>query len=188
MRAKTVFIIFAGVCLVQVLIPLSIIIRHELILKNGQVYKFKTASVDPYDPFRGKYVRLRIAGRAKCPGTNVFYKHQKIYVTITNDYKGFAHFSQAFADKPDGTAAYLKTEVKSTWGRTAEIYIPFTKYYLDENFAQEAEKSYTVASRRDKRRAYIAVRILSGSAVLEELYLEDTPVMEYLKKLSKTAK
>ncbi len=58
MKNKKGFILFCLVALVQVSIPLSMIYRSEKTLENGKVFLFKTAPVDPYDAFRGKYVQL----------------------------------------------------------------------------------------------------------------------------------
>ena len=55
---KIIFPAFILLVLVQLFVPANMILEQEDILKNGTPYKFKTAPIDPYDPFRGKYVWL----------------------------------------------------------------------------------------------------------------------------------
>jgi uncharacterized membrane-anchored protein len=84
-------LLFAVVAVVQLAVPASLIVRHELTLQQGQMFKFKTAPVDPYDAFRGRYVALRfeqnvapvVAGEKLACG-------QKGYATLETDKDGFA--------------------------------------------------------------------------------------------------
>ena len=41
-------------------VPLTMIKQQEKVLTQGVEYKFKTAPIDPYDYFRGRYVALGI--------------------------------------------------------------------------------------------------------------------------------
>ena len=56
MKSKLIIGLFLGVSFIQIITPLSMIIKRESVLKNGGQFKFKTAPVDPYDAFRGRYV------------------------------------------------------------------------------------------------------------------------------------
>jgi len=46
-------LIFALVALAQLYVPAKMVWNQESILEEGTEYKFKTAPVDPNDPFRG---------------------------------------------------------------------------------------------------------------------------------------
>ena len=59
-KRKLLITSFILLCLVQTAVPLSMIARREFTLRNGRVYKFKTAPVDPYDAFRGRFVALAV--------------------------------------------------------------------------------------------------------------------------------
>ena len=48
---------FALVAVAQLTVPAWMIVSHERTLLTGKVFKFRTAPVDPYDAFRGRYVR-----------------------------------------------------------------------------------------------------------------------------------
>lgn len=43
---------------IQLAIPGYMIFEQNQILTEGTAYKFKTRPIDPYDPFRGRYVTL----------------------------------------------------------------------------------------------------------------------------------
>lgn len=55
---KILFILFITVVIAQLFIPVKIILNKEDILKTGTAFKFKTAPIDPTDPFRGEYIIL----------------------------------------------------------------------------------------------------------------------------------
>ena len=83
--------------------------------------------------------------------------------------------------------------------RVARVYsgevrleLPFDRYYMEETLAPEAERAYWDTIRRQRRReddagppppqTFVTVRVKDGHAVLEELYIDDRPVREYLKR------
>ena len=57
--------LFGIVCFVQVGVIASQIISYERVLKEGEVFYFKVLPLDPYDPFRGRYVTLRFENAIK---------------------------------------------------------------------------------------------------------------------------
>jgi uncharacterized membrane-anchored protein len=59
MNKKTAIFLFIALGIVlQFAVPASMIAKHELTLRRGDVFRFKTAPVDPFDAFRGRYVAL----------------------------------------------------------------------------------------------------------------------------------
>ena len=59
MKTKLVYITaFVLIVLAQWYVPALMISEHEDVAANGKVLKFKTAPIDPYDAFRGKYIML----------------------------------------------------------------------------------------------------------------------------------
>ncbi len=60
MKNKILIAAFFCVALLQIYTPVSMIIARESTLKEGVLFRFKTAPVDPYDAFRGRYVALRV--------------------------------------------------------------------------------------------------------------------------------
>ncbi len=47
----------------------SLIAKHERVLREGTVHRFRTRPIDPADPFQGRYVQL-VYERDYIPGTN----------------------------------------------------------------------------------------------------------------------
>lgn len=45
-------------CVIQLAVPAFMIVRREHALSMGRAFKFRTAPVDPYDAYRGRYVAL----------------------------------------------------------------------------------------------------------------------------------
>lgn len=185
MRKELIVGLFSGLILLQIAIPLSMIVKREIVLKNGVPFRFKTVPVDPYDAFRGRYVALRVeATKAIKPqGVNLRYG-QKIYALIAADEQGFAKISQITTQKPQG-AAYLPAKVTYFSGEEVNIDLPIDRYYMEEKAAPQAEKIYREHNRLGKQDAHVLVRIKDGFAVIENLYIGGQRIEEVLKNTAK---
>ncbi len=83
--------IFLLVALVQVSVPASMIWKRHHTLRDGRLWKFKAAPVDPEDPFRGRYVSLRFAAEEFAqPEALAITSADALYVRLKNDADGFA--------------------------------------------------------------------------------------------------
>jgi hypothetical protein len=67
-------------------------------------------------------------------------------------------------------------------GTNAYLNIPYDRFYMDEFDAPAAESAYHKASRREKRTAHVVVRMRRGFGVLENLFIDDVPIQEYLER------
>ena len=169
------FLIFVPLALLQLSVPGWMIFRQENILKHGRVFKFQTAPVDPYDAFRGRYVSLSFAAESTSGTGNSDSEGENGWVRFGEDEKGFAKVKQVSLTPLKGDDV---TEAKNSYGR---LLFPFDRYYMDEEAAPNAETAYRANSRRDHANAYATVRILDGHAAIEELYIDDKPVREFLR-------
>jgi uncharacterized membrane-anchored protein len=181
MKSKLIFICFVGFALLQMLLPLTGVFIQEDILRNGKVYKFKTEPIDPYDPFRGKYVTLRIKDDVAVQDGEKFEENQKVYAVIEKYENGFAYVAKLAVEKPKADN-YFITHINSVYSTEVSYVVPFTRYYLDEKKAPQAERAYFDNSRREEQNTYIQVRVKNGKTALEELYISDLPVLEYIKQ------
>jgi uncharacterized membrane-anchored protein len=189
-HSKSKILLFAGTMLVIIAVPIFLIVRSQLVLTDGDLFRFRSRPIDPTDILRGKYITLRFDDRsAEWMGDDDSYKGQTIYVTVEKDEEGYAFFDKAYPDIPDNQS-YIETRVKrkSFWGssdaeREVHFKVPFRKYYLNEEFAQLAEDEYNRLTRASSGSVFVDVRIQSGNAVIEEVYMNDQPIMEYLKSL-----
>ncbi|MFT6335526.1 MAG: putative membrane-anchored protein [Halioglobus sp.] len=104
--------------LAQLYVPAKMIWNSESTIKDGKAYKFKTQPVDPYDPFRGKFIDLRYdVEREKCDLNGLKNKKQqeiyKAYAEIINKPNGFAEISKLTIDKQYLSGDYIEIKIKS---------------------------------------------------------------------------
>lgn len=172
--------LFAFLVVAQLAVPAWMITSRERTLRDGEAYKFKTAPVDPYDPFRGRYVALAVEPElAPLPKGAMLYRNQKVYAVLERDEEGFAKVSELTLTRPD-TDNYIQVKVSYVDNNSARLRWPFDRYYMDEHLAPQAEEAYRDNSRGENRSAHLVVRVRGGAAVLEELYIEGKPIGEYL--------
>lgn len=175
--------ILAVVAAGQLAIPAYMIHRQETTLREGRPYKFKTAPVDPYDAFRGRYVALRFEqDHAPWRGTNQTSYRVKAYALVEEGADGFAVVRGVFPTPPV-PGDYLKVQVNYA-EPTNSVYfmMPFDQYYMEETQAPKAERAYRDNNRRTNVNTYAVVRVKDGYSALEELYLNGMPMREFLRQ------
>ncbi|CAA6676482.1 MULTISPECIES: GDYXXLXY domain-containing protein [unclassified Lentimonas] len=182
--------------LAQIAVPFRMIQQRETVLREGELFRFKTEPIDPADPFQGRYVWLGIeqdyVRLTEQEADAIDYKTHG-YATVSIDDQGFAQFSHWSDDKPSDTEAYLNTRALGRSIRWEEldddpdnerkriykglrIDIPFTRFYMDEAKAPRAERIARDASRADT--CWVAVRILNGQAVIEDVLIEGQSIRD----------
>jgi uncharacterized membrane-anchored protein len=185
MNARRVrIILFVVVAVVQLAVAGGAVIRSELALRSGEVFRFRIQPVDPVDAFRGRYVAIRFAlDRAAAPDGLEVARQQRVFVPLEVDSDGLAAFGPAALERPS-SGAYLRL-------RSGGIYpdedgqprvwvtVPFNRYYMDEDLAPEAERAVW-SGRRGQREAFVTVRVRKGVGVLEELYIGEVPIHRWL--------
>lgn len=188
------------------------IARRELALRLGVVCRFRTAPVDPYDAFRGRYVALNIADQT---GNGVlcdrqYERGQCVYAVIGESTNGFSTIVR-LAPRPEAQAVCIKTRVRSchedhrqldtgTNGTTragrysgstyvptgkyrVRFALPFERFYMEEALAPEAEKAYRDASRRGTQEGVLVVRVWRGLGVIEDLELGGRSIRDVARDL-----
>lgn len=177
---------FIGMVALQLYVPASMIIEKETTLKKGTAYKFKTAPVDPYDPFRGKYVWLDFRNDWVNVASTDFYKrNETVYATVVNDSEGFAQIASVSRIKPQEGIDYMQVKTKNKAFENSQklrVEFPFDRLYMEESKAYEAETSVRVAQRDTSHQTYALVKIYKGNAVLENVYIDDTSLKEFVEK------
>lgn len=173
-------VVFGVVALAQLAVPGSLIWKREQTLRHGSIWRFRTAPVDPVDVFRGRYVALEFEaeGQEVTPPPNLT-GDETIFVTLRADAEGFARIDQVSPTRPLGDEFIAARLVGST------VSLPFDKYWVTERDAPAAEAAYRAQSRRDKRNAFVTVRVFRGDAAIEQLYLDGQPLGEYLRANAK---
>lgn len=170
--------------LAQLVWPLYLVLQSEQVLREGQVYHFKTRPVDPADPFRGRYVALEFeADQVEVYGEPSWQKGQKLYAYLDTDEQGFAIINHLNEHPPgaEDQFRYLEVELQHLYEGNpgmAYIQLPFDRYYMEESKAPIAEANYAEAL-RDSVVVYAVVRVREGKGVLDALIAGDVPIEEY---------
>lgn len=173
-------LLFAVLVVAQLAVPAMMIDKRQTALEEGTPYQFRIGPVDPYDPFLGRYLVLNIeAADYNDWQGGPLQRGQTVYAVLETDSDGFARFRNLSMDAP-GTRDYLKLRVDWQSGDQVRLQMPFDRYYVEEHMAQQAWRV-----RREGRRqpvsAHIQVRVLDGYAVLEDLYFDGKPLLEFMR-------
>ncbi len=183
---KILWICFGLLVLLQLYTPAAMIWNREAVLKTGKAFKFKSAPVDPNDPFRGKYIVLSFAENSfKLNAPANWESGETIYVLLGNDSAGFAKIISVQAAKPLAGADFIKATVNYFSGSgTKEVFIEwlFSRFYMEESKAYNAEQEYIKSSADSSSITYALVKVKNGDAVLENVFINDKPIASYLKK------
>jgi uncharacterized membrane-anchored protein len=169
-------IVFVLVALAQLAVPASLVWKREQTLRHGAVWKFRTAPVDPVDAFRGRYVALEFEVESQeIVAPPNLGNHEAVFVTMRPNAEGFAEIDQVLASRPPRDD-FMEAQLN---GKT--LSLPFDKYWVTERDAPAAEAAYRAQSRLEKKNAFVTVRVFRGDAALEQLYLDNQPLGEYLR-------
>jgi uncharacterized membrane-anchored protein len=172
--------IFILVALAQIAVPASMIWKRQRTFREGRVWKFRTAPVDPIDALRGRYLSLRFAAE-DFPRTEPMPNAEKVYATLKQGEDGFATIDQVSSEKVEGDNV-ISSDRFGMYDGKAHVIFPFDRFWVSEADASAAENAYFANSRRDNLNAFVTVRVRDGDAAIEELYLDGRPLREYLHK------
>lgn len=177
---KNMKIFFLVLFAIQLAIPLSMIIRKELVLNRGEIVKFQVLPVDPYDAFRGKYLSIGIVENRIYTAGETFRQGQKVNVLISVDSEGFGR-PTGISTKDAGEVIYVKCIIDYIEEDYATVNYPFDRYYINEDYSQLGESLYNKYSRGNRDDAYVTVRIKNGNAVLEDMYLSGIEINRFIR-------
>lgn len=175
---------FVVLLLAQWLVPTQMIWKKNKVLTQGTSYKFETEPVDPSDPFLGKYIILNFRENAfKTADNGSFTYGSKVYVHFRNENNGFARIESIHLKKPPGTN-YLETTVNyirdEKAGTTVFLNYPFTRYYMQEYKAPQAENIYRESRIDSTIKTYALVNIYNGDAIVKDVYINDSLINDVI--------
>lgn len=185
------FILFAVVAVVQLGVLASMIFGNERVLEEGEAFRFRTAPIDPRDPFRGEYVALEFAEESRdIPYLEEpLHVGQTVFATITQPEGGEALITAISMDRPTGEVPYLTCTVDwspYTDSAVTRVSFPFDRYYLEEGDGPKTEKliapQWNEGVPQEALPAHAIVRILEGEAVIQDLVVGDRSIHEWLKE------
>ena len=163
--------------------PVSTIWKHHAVMTRGVPVKFSLAPIDPYDPFRGRYVWLNFDLNAAPWADGEAPEEQTLaaYLSFERDENGFPSQATLHTQEPE-SGLYLQVDAafrnhSGEWRFT----LPFDRYYLNEADAPQAERIARddVGRRfqdgrlpeRNPEDSYLVVRVLDGATAVEALYV-----------------
>lgn len=172
-RVKT--LVFAAAVLCQLGVPAWMILQREWTLRDGVRVKFRVEPLDPRDEVLGRHVRFKIpASKVTLEESAETPSLVRAYGVLELDQEGFGRFT-AVRNEPPESGAYLRVQVRKE-GKSAIIRLPYDRYYLPEAGAGRKQ-----ALRSGKVEAHVTLRVHRGDGVIEGFYVQDTPVLDYLK-------
>jgi uncharacterized membrane-anchored protein len=154
MKNKLIAIfIFLGI-VAQFAVFSAIIIRREWTLRYGEICRFETAPVDPFDAFRGQYVRLDYKAFTRgVVSAKKFSQNNWCYLSLATDTNGFSIVSSITDSKPR-SGTFIRSRVQwsneeyverptpdnkhhreGTGKWTIHLELPFSRYYMPEKLA-----------------------------------------------------
>lgn len=183
---KITWICFGLLVLVQLWTPLSVVLDHESLLKNGKPFKFLSAPVDPSDPLRGKYIILTFRDNfIATDGKSKWESGQEVYVQLVNDSGGFARIHSLHKNKPSRYVDFIHASINYVLYdslNTVHIEWPFNRFYMEESKAFDAEQAYIKTAADSTNKTYSLVRVRNGNAILEDVFINDIPIGKYVRQ------
>ena len=129
--------------------PVNKIIKFECPAVAPETVKFKAFVYDPYDPMRGRYVRLQVKpDRINTSDRKSRFRYGADgYAVIVKDKQGYAKImrlekSRSGIKKGEIAVKIKKIWYSSAWKKTPAYYKfdwPFDRFYLNELKAPELE-------------------------------------------------
>jgi uncharacterized membrane-anchored protein len=190
-RSATLFILIA---LAQLVVPAWMIMAHERVMREGEVFKFRTAPIDPRDPFRGEYVTLNFeasTGSWNDPHSISkagSWENETFYASLgVSDTSGYALITSLAAEPPMSGAYIQVTHYGAAWNVVERVELPFDRYYLEEGDGAKTESMLMPqwndgVLTQQPLPAYAVVRVYQGEAVIEDLIVGDKSIHEWLKE------
>jgi uncharacterized membrane-anchored protein len=170
---------------IQWIVPGQMIWQKEMILHKGTSYKFRTAPIDPVDPFIGRYIILNFREQSyTMPAGEKVNEDEPVFVTFKPDASGFAVIDKVSAKAPE-RRDYLKMMVRveeKDKRQFVTINYPFTRFYMEESKAPEAEIMYGAEIVDSLSRVYVDVSLYKGDAAIKNVYINDSTITDILKR------
>ena len=140
--------------------PAAMIVKIEFPREPPVEMKFSVRAFDPYDPLRGRYVRLIVfPDEIAVPEGKTFYRREKAFLVLERKDDGFARAVRL----TDARSEIAPNEIFVKVGNVRRAYgpkgkkknafrftLPFSFFYLNELDAPELEAELAALSRSKK--------------------------------------
>lgn len=179
---KKSMLIWGLAVVAQLGVVASMINTQETILREGTAYRFRTAPVDPYDAFRGRYVAITLEPRETAwpRGRPDLKRGEEVFVMLGTDTNGFVTLTGMSVERPAG-GDYLR--VKVGWVQSQDrmgVQYLVDRFYLPEDEAPRAEQLYR--EHTGQKDAYVVLKVRKGEAATEDLVVGGRSIREWMKE------
>ena len=191
MKAKTYIpILFILLVLFQVYVPASIVFNQERIYFAGATYKMQLAPIDPNDPFRGKYIILSFRENiTKLPEDSKLEEGKTVYVVMKpgkNDFLAIDSIASEFKSVK-APAVCIKASIgsiseTSNGYKEAHIDYPFTRFYVEESKASEAEQRYLKAANDTNSLSYGLLSVYNENVLVNDVIINGESLLSGIRK------
>lgn len=168
--------------LAQLYVPASMIFQKERVITQGTAYKFRTAPIDPNDPFRGKYITLSFNETGvKVENAEDWNYADEVFVFLTTDSSGYAMIQSITKEMPKDRNDYIKANIDYILTdslSTVFVRYPFDRFYMEESKAPVAETIYNEAAIDSNQVAYALVMVRNGDAVVRDVVIDGVSIVE----------
>lgn len=184
MKTIYIFSMFIVVILAQLFVPAKMIFDQENIIAMGKAYKFRTEPIDPSDPFKGKYIRLNYEMNSAHHHDSTWITYERIYVSLKTDSLGFAMVKNVSKTEPnEGVYIVSAVDWYNNYLKEVTFTFPFNEFYMNEAKAYDAELAH-ISAQLDSvpNNTYALVYVLKGKGVLDNVFINDIPIADYVEK------
>ena len=103
-------------------------------------------------------------------------------MVVKTNASGFAEVERVSSKPLPGENVFLAINRTGWRSETLRLEFPFSRYYMEETLAPQAEQAYRDANRRDsKQQTWAVVRLRNGKAALADLFIDGQPIRDYLR-------
>jgi len=177
MTTQLRFGLFVLLALLQLSFPGKLVFDSNKVLWLGTELKFETRPVDPADPFRGRYVALNFAANQfEKKAADSWKRNDRVFVLLDRDAQGFARIKGLSAVRPAANELFVKARITYLYDNQITVYYPFSKFFMEESKAPEAERIY-----REAGEGYALVKVYQGEAVLQDVVVKGKSLNELAK-------
>lgn len=178
-KGKIALYLLGLIFIVQLTIPLLTIAENERVQSKGRKWKMLAEPVDPSDPFRGAYVRLRFRhDRIAVNDAWIPASREEVWITLAEDSSGWAMPVQYSSEKQRDDDSEIQVSVNYVTEDFVYFDYPFERFYLEESRAAAAEEAYRKAANDSLVTAWAEISIYKGMSGLYDVKMNGISLRE----------
>jgi len=193
MKKKVALILVIFLSIGQLSVLISMIANAKKVVKEAnRIVYLECRPYDPYDPFKGRYIRLSFAIESvkisdmetlKEVSSDIIKKHifKEAYCLLEKKEK-FHVIKDVLLSKPEEEVLFIKARINSFYSRDEDLGLSFSsnQYYLQEELALEADKMSNIEFQ--DLTPYVVIALdKNGNSVIKSMKVkDDVDIEDYL--------